>query len=209
MRQEVLDKAREDPRGTPARILDAAEDVFAAEGYAGASMRDIARRADVPFGALHYHWGSKKQLWEAVFTRLGDRTRDTIMRNLKPGNTAGELIDNLVDSFLDLLISKPNTVRLAFRMALERDEMRLLSIRRMFADLARLGTSVFERLMPQTTIDPPAAIFVMSAAFMGALADVDGQEDMLGGSVYTSKSARERLRAELKRVSRLVFQVAE
>jgi len=209
MRQEVLDKAREDPRGTPARILDAAEDVFAAEGYAGASMRDIARRADVPFGALHYHWGSKKQLWEAVFTRLGDRTRDTIMRNLKPGNTDGELIDNLVDSFLDLLISKPNTVRLAFRMALERDEMRLLSIRRMFADLARLGTSVFERLMPQTTIDPPAAIFVISAAFMGALADVDGQEDMLGGSVYTSKSARERLRAELKRVSRLVFQVAE
>jgi len=209
MRQEVLDKAREDPRGTPARILDAAEDVFAAEGYAGASMRDIARRADVPFGALHYHWGSKKQLWEAVFTRLGDRTRDTIMRNLKPGNTAGELIDNLVDSFLDLLISKPNTVRLAFRMALERDEMRLLSIRRMFADLARLGTSVFERLMPQTTIDPPAAIFVISAAFMGALADVDGQEDMLGGSVYTSKSARERLRAELRRVSRLVFQVAE
>ncbi len=209
MRQEVLDKAREHPRGTPARILDAAEDVFAAEGYAGASMRDIARRADVPFGALHYHWGSKKQLWEAVFTRLGDRTRDTIMRNLKPGNTAGELIDNLVDSFLDLLISKPNTVRLAFRMALERDEMRLLSIRRMFADLARLGTSVFERLMPQTTIDPPAAIFVISAAFMGALADVDGQEDMLGGSVYTSKSARERLRAELKRVSRLVFQVAE
>ena len=209
MRQEVLDKAREDPRGTPARILDAAEDVFAAEGYAGASMRDIARRADVPFGALHYHWGSKKQLWEAVFTRLGDRTRDTIMRNLKPGNTAGELIDNLVDSFLDLLISKPNTVRLAFRMALERDEMRLLSIRQMFADLARLGTSVFERLMPQTTIDPPAAIFVISAAFMGALADVDGQEDMLGGSVYTSKSARERLRAELKRVSRLVFQVAE
>ena len=209
MRQEVLDKAREHPRGTPARILDAAEDVFAAEGYAGASMRDIARRADVPFGALHYHWGSKKQLWEAVFTRLGDRTRDTIMRNLKPGNTAGELIDNLVDSFLDLLISKPNTVRLAFRMALERDEMRLLSIRRMFADLARLGTSAFERLMPQTTIDPPAAIFVISAAFMGALADVDGQEDMLGGSVYTSKSARERLRAELKRVSRLVFQVAE
>src|SRR5439155_5649321 len=69
MRQEVLDKAREDPRGTPARILDAAEDVFAAEGYAGASMRDIARRAEVPFGALHYHWGSKKQLWEAVFTR--------------------------------------------------------------------------------------------------------------------------------------------
>src|SRR5947199_10807196 len=105
MRQEVLDKARDDPRGTPARILDAAEDVFAAEGYAGASMRDIARRAEVPFGALHYHWGSKKQLWEPVFARLGDRTRDTIRRHLKPGNTAGELMENPLASFRDLLIS--------------------------------------------------------------------------------------------------------
>src|SRR5260370_16578911 len=125
MRQEALDKACVVPRGSPARILDAAEDVFAEQGYGDASTREMARRADVPFGALHYHWGSKKQLWEAVFTRLGDRTRDTIMRNLKPGNTAGELIDNLVDSFLDLLISKPNTLRLPFRIPLHRNALRL------------------------------------------------------------------------------------
>src|SRR5437764_12231611 len=129
MRQEALDKARENPRGTPARILDAAEDVFAEQGYGAASTREMARRAGVPFGALHYHWGSKKQLWEAVFARLGDRTRDTIMRNLKPGNSAAELADNLVDAFLDLLIATPNTVRLAHRMTLEPGELHLVSIR--------------------------------------------------------------------------------
>ena len=75
MRQEVLDKARDDPHGTPARLLDAAEEVFAEGGYAGAATREIARRAGVPFGALHYHWGSKRQLWEAVFKRLGERTQ--------------------------------------------------------------------------------------------------------------------------------------
>jgi len=74
MRQEVLDKARDDPHGTPARLLAAAEEVFAEGGYAGAATREIARRAGVPFGALHYHWGSKRQLWEAVFKRLGERT---------------------------------------------------------------------------------------------------------------------------------------
>src|SRR2546426_10729784 len=113
MRQEALDKAREDPRGTPARILDAAEDVFAEQGYGAASTREMARRAGVPFGALHYHWGSKQQLWEAVFNRLGERTRETIMRNLRPGTTRRELSDNLVDSFLDLLVAHPNTTRLA------------------------------------------------------------------------------------------------
>ena len=207
MRQEALDKAREDPRGTAARILDAAEDAFAGEGFAGASMRDIARQADVPFGALHYHWGSKKQLWEAVFVRLGERTRDTVMRNLKPGATPRETMDNIVDAFFDLLIAHPNTVRLAYRMALERDELHLGSIRRMFAELARMGVAVYERLMPDSKIDPAAAIFVIANAFTASLADVDGQEEILGGSVYTSKAARERLRGELKRTARFLFGV--
>ena len=64
MRQDVLAKALDDPAGTPARILDAAEQVFAERGYAGTSTREIARRAGVPFGALHYYWGSKKLLWD-------------------------------------------------------------------------------------------------------------------------------------------------
>src|SRR4249919_3115401 len=120
MRHEALSKARDDPRGTPARILDAAEDVFAEQGYGAASTREMARRANVPFGAVHYHWGSKKQLWEAVLERLGERTRDTIMQNLRPGTTRRELADNLVDSFLDLFVAHPNTARLAYWMCLER-----------------------------------------------------------------------------------------
>src|SRR5437762_11520184 len=127
MRQEALDKAREDPSGTPARILDAAEDVFAEQGYGAASTREMARRAGVPFGALHYHWGSKRQLWEAVFKRLGERTRDTLMRTLVPGRTPGETLDNLTDAFFVMLIANPNTTRVAHRLALERQELHLPS----------------------------------------------------------------------------------
>jgi AcrR family transcriptional regulator len=209
MRQEALDKAREDPRGTPARILDAAEDVFAEQGYGAASTREMARRAGVPFGALHYHWGSKQQLWEAVFKRLGERTRETIMRNLRPGTTRRELSDNLVDSFLDLLVAHPNTTRLAHRMCLERHELHLKSVREMFGELARFGIGVIRDTMPDVQIDVPAAIFVIANAFIASLADVDGQEDLLGGSVYTSRPARERLRAELKRFAYRVFNVAD
>jgi AcrR family transcriptional regulator len=207
MRRETLDKAREDPRGTAARILDAAEDVFAEQGYGAASTREMARRAEVPFGALHYHWGSKKQLWEAVFKRLGDRTRDTILRNLRPGNTRRDLADNLVDAFLDLLVAHPNTTRLAYRMSLERPELHLKSVREMFSELGRFGIGVVRDAMPDVQIDVPAAIFVISNAFISSIADVDGQEDLLGGSVYTSRPARERLRAELKRFAYLVFNV--
>jgi hypothetical protein len=61
--------------------------------------------------------------------------------------------------------------------------------------------------MPDVKMDVSAALFVISNAFISSLADVDGQEDLLGGSVYASRPARDRLRAELKRFSYLVFNV--
>ncbi len=207
MRSEALSKAEKDPRSTPARLLDAAEEVFAEHGYGAASTREMARRARVPFGALHYHWGSKRQLWEAVFKRLADRTRDTLLRNIVPGRTAGETLDNLTDAFVDRLIGQPNWLRLNHRMMLEPRELHLMSIRQVFHGLADFGAQAFHDMVPEVEIDSGAAIHVISNAFMGALADVDGQEELLGGSVFTSRAARERLRTELRRVTRAVFRV--
>jgi len=102
----------------PGRILDAAEEVFAETGYAAASTREMARRARVPFGAVHYHWGSKRQLWEAVFARLSDRTRDTLLRTVRVGATRGATIDGVVDAFFDYLVASPNVLRLAYRAQL-------------------------------------------------------------------------------------------
>ena len=51
----ALEKAREAPGSTKARILSAAEDVFAARGFTGASTREIAARAGVNISSLHYH----------------------------------------------------------------------------------------------------------------------------------------------------------
>lgn len=207
MRQAAADRVRDDPRGTAARILDAAEAVFAEQGYGAASTREMARRANVPFGALHYHFGSKKQLWEAVLKRLGERTRETIMQSLRPGTTRRELADNLIDAFLDLHVAHPNTARLAQWMCLERPELHLKSVRQMFGELGQFGIGIIQDTMPDVKVDVPAALFVITNAFIGSLADVEGQQDMLGGSVYTSRPAHERLRAELKRFAYLVFNV--
>jgi AcrR family transcriptional regulator len=47
-------------------ILAAARAVFAAAGFHGATMRDIAQRAGVSQGLLHHHFRSKEGLWDAV-----------------------------------------------------------------------------------------------------------------------------------------------
>lgn len=206
MRTDVLLKATDDPRGTPARILDAAERVFAEHGYAGTSTREIARRANVPFGALHYHWGSKRLLWDAVFRRLADRTRETIIRTFTPGRSVEEVLDNLVDAFLDFFAEHRTVVRLCYAASLESAELHR-EIHAMFAELEALGRDILRQLVPGLRIDAEAAIFVMTNAFIASIVDEPSQRAFLGGSIFTSPAARDRLRAELKRVARAVFTV--
>jgi len=58
------------------RILDAAEYEITAYGYAGAGMKAIATRAGVAQGLLHYHFGNKEGLYEAVIARRARRLSD-------------------------------------------------------------------------------------------------------------------------------------
>ncbi|HUA78151.1 MAG TPA: TetR family transcriptional regulator, partial [Acetobacteraceae bacterium] len=63
------------PRGedTRLRILRAALEVFAAEGYEGASTRLLAQRAGVNLPAIQYYFGSKEGLYTAVIDQIAER----------------------------------------------------------------------------------------------------------------------------------------
>jgi AcrR family transcriptional regulator len=60
---------------TRARILDAAEKVFAEKGLAGARVDEIADRAAINKRMLYAHFGGKEALYKAalerVYLRLG------------------------------------------------------------------------------------------------------------------------------------------
>lgn len=52
-----------------ARILDAAQDVFATYGYQGATIDEVARRAGISKPNLHYYFKRKRDLYLAVLRR--------------------------------------------------------------------------------------------------------------------------------------------
>ena len=58
---------------TRRRILAAALDIFAAEGYEGASTRHLAERAGVNLPAIQYYFGSKEGLYRAVIGDIDGR----------------------------------------------------------------------------------------------------------------------------------------
>lgn len=68
-----------DAAATRTRILASARSLFAAQGYAAASAREIAAAAGVTVGALFHHFGSKAGLFRAVFEILVDELNRAAM----------------------------------------------------------------------------------------------------------------------------------
>lgn len=61
-----------------ARILAAAEEIFAEAGYAAASMAAIAERAGLPKANLHYYFGTKEQLYRRLLDTIADGWQETM-----------------------------------------------------------------------------------------------------------------------------------
>jgi len=59
-------RTREETEATRGRILDAARELFALHGFAGASLSAIARHAKTSKSLLLHHFASKAQLWDAA-----------------------------------------------------------------------------------------------------------------------------------------------
>lgn len=59
-----------DPENTRTAVLNAAERLFAEQGFAATSMRDISTASGVSHPLIHHHFGSKNDLYSAVKRRL-------------------------------------------------------------------------------------------------------------------------------------------
>src|SRR5262247_3564413 len=123
MSRSALEKARSAPSSTKARILSAAEEVFAAKGFEGASTREIAASAGVNISSLHYHWESKETLYFAVFENIYDRivelVRGSIPETSVERPASRQVVDETMGLLFDFFADNPNIPKLLVRRLLE------------------------------------------------------------------------------------------
>lgn len=93
-----------DGERTKAALVDAALEEFAAKGYAGTGVREVAERAGVSKDLIAYHFGSKEGLYRAV-------QRAWVARQDAFADTTKSLAANL-GRYLHEVLSDPRPMRL-------------------------------------------------------------------------------------------------
>lgn len=83
------------------RILDAAEQEFAAHGFAGARLREIAVGAGIQPALIHHYFADKHGLYEAVIRRAADQMSTASWRVLETAKGVEDIVRGFIDVMVD------------------------------------------------------------------------------------------------------------
>ena len=110
---------------TAVTILDKCIPLFAKSGFAGVSMRDIAKTVGISGAALYHHYPDKQSLYIATMGHAFADMATSIQSTLEIKGTAEERLVHFTTSFTQKMADSPNFRALLQRELLDGDDERL------------------------------------------------------------------------------------
>jgi AcrR family transcriptional regulator len=162
---------------TRGAILDAAEELFAANGFTAVSIRDIAQAAGANPGSISYHFGSKDGLLLEIYRRhCGpmNRRRGELLREALRIHDPEDRLEAIVRAYVvpayyssaDLAGGGARFTRLRAVMSAEGNEVARRIIAETFDETSHAFIDAIHRELPHL---PRAAIVWRSQFLLGAL----------------------------------------
>jgi AcrR family transcriptional regulator len=145
---------------TRLRILDMAELLFAERGFGGVSLREIIAKVGVNVGAVHYHFGSKHELFEQVVARLAEPFYGRMLALLKEAEAWSgheSYLERIVEAMIAPSFRAPpgeenairNYNRIRAHIFVEDQEFARELISKYFGKAARHALAALRRAMPE------------------------------------------------------------
>ncbi|MEH6552142.1 MAG: TetR/AcrR family transcriptional regulator [Pseudomonadales bacterium] len=99
-------------KSTPERVLDAAEDLFAAKGFEATSMGEVAEAVGIKAPSLYNHFRNKEALYEAVLDRLIEKFKRPMTELVGLEQVSAEQVLAWQRHMIDAHVENPNLARL-------------------------------------------------------------------------------------------------
>ncbi|MEA1902476.1 MAG: TetR/AcrR family transcriptional regulator [Actinomycetota bacterium] len=147
---------------TREQVIEAAEVLFARNGYSATSLREITETARVNIAAVNYHFGSKEKLLIEILDRVVGPINAKRMNLLDQIETAGEAtVVEVLTAFLlpdlqvlnELRARNPELPRFVSRMYSEGTELMTRIMGRQFAEVQTRFYRAFEKALPDIERD--------------------------------------------------------
>ena len=125
---------------TRSAVLDAAEDLFAAQGFDGTRLEDIAERVGIRRASIVYYFKDKREVYDAVLGSVFGDLHAALAAAMTRDLPLRECIDAAVSGWVDFVGQRPSVARIILReVANDGPEQRnaVLEYTQPFADLVR------------------------------------------------------------------------
>jgi len=171
-----LEKARKDPDSMKAKILKVARRVFGEYGFHGTTTRLIAQETGIDISTLHYHWGDKASLYEAVILDITDDLKRELaeVEKIIHGLPLAKRMEIAIDVVTDYLFSCPeisNLILFRYFGKTRREETGDFHMPEFVSDIAR------SMRLTENSKDVPVEAIMKVLAMMNAIHNfISGEE---------------------------------
>jgi AcrR family transcriptional regulator len=153
-------------------LLDAAQELFAAEGYVDVSIDEICRSARVTKGALYHHFRDKRDLFTAVFEEVEREWADELAALVAEERDPLERIQIVGDAFLDACLdpARQRILLLDGPSLVAWEELRQIDAGRGFGLIATLLSDAMDARQLERQPVGPLAHLMLGAMYEASLA---------------------------------------
>jgi TetR/AcrR family transcriptional regulator len=178
--------ARERPDDTRERIIEAAQEIFARDGFVGAKMQEIADRVGIQRPSLFYHFKNKEALFVAAHEQVFARIEPIFRESLVPDGDPFAQLDRVTRTVLAIMAEEPGFARMVARTAVDRHPAALHIVRGYLQPLIDLSVDFVRRHQRRGVFRADADPFFFTLNSWGAALIYFTARDLLAPSPAAS-----------------------